>query len=132
MHPDVCPAGDRYPCCSSLPCEALQTTVDGGYVGEVKRIDEKSLDDAVAIVCRAYPRFGGLAESDRERVRRTMQQELSDPRVSQWGLFRDNELVGAMRFHDFRLNVRGTAVTAGGVGGVAVDLMHKKERVAWE
>ncbi|MBD3401629.1 GNAT family N-acetyltransferase, partial [candidate division GN15 bacterium] len=47
-------------------------------------------------------------------------------------LFRDNELVGAMRFHDFRLNVRGTAVTAGGVGGVAVDLMHKKERVAWE
>jgi predicted acetyltransferase len=37
-----------------------------------------------------------------------------------------------MRFHDFKMNFLGTWIAAGGVGLVAVELLHKKEHVAKE
>ena len=35
-----------------------------------------------------------------------------------------------MRLFDFRMTLHETAVSIGGVGGVAVDLAHKKQKVA--
>ena len=43
---------------------------------------------------------------------------------------RDGALVGTMRLFDFTMNVRGADALAGGVGGVAVDLAHKRQGVA--
>ncbi|RDU38331.1 GNAT family N-acetyltransferase [Neobacillus piezotolerans] len=49
-----------------------------------------------------------------------------------YGLFRDRKLLGGMRLHTFEMNLFGKIVPAGGVGLVAVDLLHKKEKVAKE
>src|SRR5262249_3335709 len=38
--------------------------------------------------------------------------------------------IGGMRLLDFHANILGQRLAVGGVGGVAVDLLHKKEHVA--
>lgn len=52
--------------------------------------------------------------------------------VEFYGLFRNGKLLGGMRLHTFEMNLFGKIVPAGGVGLVAVDLLHKKEKVAKE
>ncbi|CEG26565.1 GNAT family N-acetyltransferase [Bacillus sp. B-jedd] len=49
-----------------------------------------------------------------------------------YGLFREGKLVGGMRLHSFEMNIFGKMVPTGGVGLVAVDLLHKKEKAAKE
>jgi len=43
---------------------------------------------------------------------------------------RQAEIVGAMRLYDFVMNLRGSEVMAGGLGSVAVSLLHKRQGVA--
>lgn len=96
---------------------------------EIRPINDSSLDDAVALMCDAYP--GSVrAGADPERVLQYMRDALRDTRISFHGMFRDHRLVGFMRFHNFRINVRGTMLSGGGVGGVAVNLAHKKQGIA--
>jgi predicted acetyltransferase len=53
-----------------------------------------------------------------------------DPTIHFYGLFEDGVLRGGMRFHDFIMNLHGARALVGGVGGVAVALHHKKEKIA--
>ncbi|MEO7038431.1 MAG: GNAT family N-acetyltransferase [Candidatus Elarobacter sp.] len=43
---------------------------------------------------------------------------------------RDGEIVGVMHLYDYVMNLRGSDVTAGGVGSVAVSLLHKRQGIA--
>ena len=62
-----------------------------------------------------------------ERVKDTLE---NDPNVSFHGCYRNDQLIGMMRWHDLSMNVHGTQMLTGGIGMVAVDLLHKKEKVA--
>ena len=64
----------------------------------------------------------GFAERLRDRM--------DPPADTLYGAFRDGALVGGMRLIEFHMNVRGETLPTGGVGLVAVDLLHKKEKVA--
>jgi predicted acetyltransferase len=55
-----------------------------------------------------------------------------NPYVKFYGAFNDHTMVGGMRFHDFKMNLLSHKISAGGLGSVAVDLLHKKEKVAKE
>jgi len=44
----------------------------------------------------------------------------------------DDTLVGGFSIWDFEMNMRQSMIKAGGIGGVAVDLCHKKEKVCRE
>ena len=57
---------------------------------------------------------------------------LEDSTVNVYGCFRDGELLGGMRLNDFRMRLGSQKLDAGGLGLVAVHLMHKKEKVAKE
>ena len=46
-----------------------------------------------------------------------------------FGLFEDGQMRGIMRWYDFTMNFFGAQTLVGGIGGVAVDLLHKKEKV---
>jgi predicted acetyltransferase len=52
------------------------------------------------------------------------------PNISHYGLFEGGKLLGMMRLHDFQMRLLSARALTGGVGGVAVDLRHKKEKVA--
>jgi predicted acetyltransferase len=87
----------------------------------------------VAISADAYPGIKVVTEEDRQRLQqRLITTSNEDPTIEFYGLFDDEQLRGSMRLHDFSMNMFGTMVASGGVGFVAVDLLHKKEAVAKE
>lgn len=102
-------------------------------MGEIKKVPLKDMEALVHLVNGAYP---GIADFSEESVKhvserfQTLQQEEST--LNFFGYYLDGQLVGAMRHHDFQMNMLGKVIPAGGVGLVAVDLLHKKQKVAKE
>ncbi|MBN1955536.1 MAG: GNAT family N-acetyltransferase [Anaerolineae bacterium] len=84
----------------------------------------------VDIVTNAYP---GWKIEDKEKItKRLIEINEQDSTVAFYGLFRRGRLLGGMRLHNFRMNFFNCRIDAGGVGLIAVHLLHKKERVAKE
>ncbi|MGG4170084.1 GNAT family N-acetyltransferase [Rossellomorea vietnamensis] len=54
------------------------------------------------------------------------------PSESLYGLFKGNDLVAGMRTFLFEMNLNQTTIAVGGVGMLAVDLLHKKEGNAYQ
>lgn len=83
------------------------------------------------IVGNAYPGFGIETEEQKERfVENAMKTQDENPFVTFYGLFKEEKLVGAMRYHDFKMNLLANIIQVGGIGLIAVDMLHKKEKVA--
>lgn len=100
---------------------------------EVRRMPVEDIDAFAAIVANAYPVIDmGAPESRQQYIERLAKAQREDPAVQLYGLYRDGQLQGGMRLFDFDMTMFETRVLAGGVGLVAVDLLHKKEHVAKE
>jgi predicted acetyltransferase len=85
----------------------------------------------VAIVALAYPGLKLVTTDDRQRMaERLLDRQMKESDTRLYGAYRDGRLVGGMRFHDFTMTLRGAHVPVGGVGLVAVDFAHKKQRIA--
>jgi predicted acetyltransferase len=83
------------------------------------------------ISANAYPAFDMTSNEDQQHfVERARKQAEDNPAVVTYGCYRDGTLLGGMRLYDYEMNMLGTMIPAGGVGAVAVDLAHKKEKVA--
>jgi predicted acetyltransferase len=80
----------------------------------------------------AYPGAKVVSEEDRQRLKQRLLDQGQSPTVSFHGVFEGQRLLGGMRLHDFTMNMRSARIAAGGVGFVAVDLLHKKQGVAKE
>jgi len=65
-----------------------------------------------------------------QRFRERSQRLSADLIVHPYGLFEDGRLIGVMRLYDFTMKLLSTRTLVGGVGSVAVDLLHKKEKIA--
>ncbi|MED1743074.1 MULTISPECIES: GNAT family N-acetyltransferase [Brevibacillus] len=100
-------------------------------VEEIRVLKPSEAEGFVRIVGMAYPRqemqVPDMKERWINRIRESMQE---DPGVSFVGCFRDNRMVGVMKWFDFHMNVHGKRLLTGGIGTVAVDLLHKKEKIA--
>jgi predicted acetyltransferase len=102
-------------------------------VSDIRLLSVQDFDALVHIWSRAYPGAKVLTKEERARFReRALQLHEEDPTSNFYGLFREGCLLGIMCFHDFQMNFLGACVPAGGVGQVAVDLLHKKQHVAKE
>ncbi len=88
------------------------------------------MDAFMRVVLNAYPRLGMPLEMEALGFSERILKEADDPSVSHVGFFRDNELLGVMRCHDLRMNFHGRMIPAGGMGLLAVDLLHRKEHIA--
>jgi predicted acetyltransferase len=75
----------------------------------------------------AYPGFGLTPAQMTQRF-----QELAagDVVSTLWGAFEGDELLGGMRVLDLSVNYAGRFISAGGLGSLAVGLLHKKRGVA--
>ena len=102
-------------------------------MSQVKKVIAKDFDDFVLIATNAYPAFGANTKEDRDKIKkRLMKIEKEDPVLTNCGLYRSGRLQGVMRIFDFTMTMFETELLVGGVGLVAVDLAHKKEKVCKE
>jgi predicted acetyltransferase len=102
-------------------------------MSQIRRLFEDDLDRYINIVAEAYPGMKLVTPEDKQKFKdRLIKQQEDDPGVSFWGLYRDEKMLGGMRLHELRLQMYENQVRAGGVGMVAVDFLHKKEKVCKE
>ncbi len=99
----------------------------------VRRLSEEEIKDFADIVVNAYPGWGFSTLEERQKLEeKLIRTQREDPAVNFYGFFRESELLGGMRIHDFKMRLGSQRVDACGLGLVAVHLMHKKEKVAKE
>ena len=84
------------------------------------------------IAINAYPGIQASGDFSRQRFKERGQQMHADPIITVLGLFEAGDMQGIMRLHDFTMQLHGTKMLVGGIGGVGVDLLHKKKRVAYD
>jgi predicted acetyltransferase len=97
----------------------------------VRPLADDELLAVVSLAANAYPAWKLHSHEDRQRLAERFATR-SGPTDRIYGLFREAALLGGMRLIDYQMNVRGVTIPTGGVGMVAVDLLHKKEKVAFE
>ncbi|MFQ3544501.1 GNAT family N-acetyltransferase [Halobacillus rhizosphaerae] len=82
-----------------------------------------------------YAKFCTLANSAFEGLNADewLEEHIKEtPKEHLYGLFKGNQLHAGMRTFDFEMNYDSTPVQAGGVGMLAVDMLHKKEKNAYQ
>ncbi len=99
---------------------------------EIRELTADELEESITLSARAYPGLELSNRTNRTHYRERIIQADEDPTTRFQGLFEHGEMRGVMRWHDFTMNFFGIQTLAGGLGGVAVDLLHKKEKVAAE
>lgn len=98
---------------------------------EVRRLEIHEIIDFVKISSNAYPFMRVHSEEDRRKMEeRLAKAQNENPIAKLYGLFEEGKMLGGMRYFDFNMTLHRSRIRAGGVGFVAVDLRHKKEKVA--
>ncbi|MBB6215545.1 putative acetyltransferase [Anaerosolibacter carboniphilus] len=98
---------------------------------EVRKLQVEELRDFVEIQSNAYPGARTITEEDKRKLEaRMIKKHTEEPTCHYHGLFQEEQLVGGMCFYDFVMNMYGKRIQVGGVGSLAVDLLHKKEKAA--
>jgi predicted acetyltransferase len=99
----------------------------------IRKLEGTEIPSFVEIAVNAYPGTMQNTPDFKERYS-TMLTNLqeNEKSIEFFGIFRNDKLVGGMRIHYFQMNLHNKIVDVGGVGLVAVDLLHKKEKVAKE
>ncbi|WP_230875074.1 GNAT family N-acetyltransferase [Lysinibacillus cavernae] len=113
----------------------MQQFENGGKIVRVigELLKEQDFLSFVNIVVGAYPgRMDGSQPTKEQLKNLFMQNQSNDESHGYYGLWEDDKLIGGMRLHDFQMNLFSKMLPIGGVGLVAVDLLHKKEKVAKE
>jgi predicted acetyltransferase len=99
-------------------------------VTTVRPLTDEEIGSFARIAANAYPAMRLASEEDVRGFAERLRDRMDPPADTLYGAFRDEALVGGMRLIEFHMNVRGQTLPTGGVGLVAVDLLHKKEKVA--
>jgi predicted acetyltransferase len=96
----------------------------------VRPLADEELASFARIAANAYPAMHIGTADEVHGFAERLRDRMDPPADTLYGAFRNGALVGGMRLIEFHMNVRGVTVPTGGVGLVAVDLLHKKEKVA--
>jgi predicted acetyltransferase len=96
----------------------------------IRPLTDEEIAPFARLAANAYPAMRLASEEDVRGFAERLRDRMDPPADTLYGAFRDGALVGGMRLIEFHMNVRGETSPTGGVGLVAVDLLHKKEKVA--
>ena len=100
----------------------------------IRLLQSKDLKQAADIASQAYP--GMLIQSDekkKEFIERLEIEQNENNGIQFFGCFDEQEeLLGIFRVNDFECNINGKFQRIFGIGMVAVHLLHKKEKVAFQ
>lgn len=95
---------------------------------EIRILKENDLPAFANILFNAYPGFYNSLPDVQANLQKTQEND----RIVFYGLFEGEQLLGGMRINFYEMNMYGAILPVAGVGSVAVDLLHKKEKVAKE
>lgn len=99
----------------------------------MKMLKKKDFATFIDIVVNAYPGFKITTdEKKRKFIQRCIREQAESSTEHYFGLWRNKKLLGGMLLHDFVMTYGQERIPVGGVGLVAVDLLHKKEKVCKE
>ncbi|WP_369436398.1 GNAT family N-acetyltransferase [Lysinibacillus fusiformis] len=99
----------------------------------VEKLKEEAFIKFVDIAVGAYPGIADASQQSKEQLTKLfLHNQNNNPAINYYGLWTDDKLMGGMRLHDFEMNIFSKIIPIGGVGLVAVDLLHKKEKGAKE
>lgn len=96
----------------------------------IREVHESELPEFLRITAEAFPGMKVITPEERERAVERLGKVMKEPLVHFFAVYEADRMVGVMRFYDFNMRLHGIDTLMGGVGGVAVDLRHKKEHVA--
>lgn len=100
----------------------------------IRLLQSKDLKKAADIASLAYP--GMLIQTDekkKELIERLETEQREANGIQFFGSFDEqDELLGIFRVNDFECNINGKFQRIFGIGMVAVHLLHKKEKVAYQ
>lgn len=96
----------------------------------IREVQDNELDELARITIEAFPGMKVDSQEARDRMLERLAKVKKEPIVHFFGVFEEGRMIGVMRCYDFTMKLHGTRTLVGGVGGVAVDLRHKKEHVA--
>jgi predicted acetyltransferase len=96
----------------------------------IREVREDELSEFARITIEAFPGMKIDNQEARDRMIDRLAKVMQGPIVHFFGVYEDDGLVGVMRCYDFTMKLHETRMLVGGLGGVAVDLRHKKEHVA--
>ncbi len=92
---------------------------------------EESLLQFVDILSLAYSEFRIYTQEDKTKTLDSLLESLNTVDITELiGAYKDNHLVGGMRYDDFKMRLLTQDLCIGGLGLVAVDFLHKKQGVA--
>ena len=95
----------------------------------IKKLANDEIKAYVDIVVNAYPGIMQNTSEFKERFfNNLLDLQENEEAIEFFGLFRDNKLIGGMRFHYLTMNLFGKSISVHGIGIVAVDLLHKEEK----
>ena len=92
----------------------------------IRPLHESEFDALVDIMATAYPSMKLVTPEDKQKTKERFLTTNQDSTINFYGLFRDDKLVGAMRLHDFTMQLFETRTLIGGVGMVGTHFLHKK------
>ncbi|WP_277585638.1 GNAT family N-acetyltransferase [Psychrobacillus antarcticus] len=100
----------------------------------IRLLQSEDMKQATDIAALAYP--GMQIQSDekkKEFMERLTTEQNEDNGIQFFGCFEEQgELLGIFRVNDFECNINGKFQSIFGIGMVAVHLLHKKEKVAFQ
>jgi predicted acetyltransferase len=97
---------------------------------EIKELTLLELREALWVAAKAYPMMGLNSTAKLDEFEARIKADFDQPTRRWYGLFEDGKLLGSMVLYDFIQNYFGTELRAMGIGFVAVDFLHKKQKVA--
>ena len=99
----------------------------------IRLLLEQDFKQAANIAALAYPAMNiQTSEKKTEFVERLTKEQHEENGIHYFGNFKEDELLGIYRLNDFECNVNGKFQRIFGIGMVAVHLLHKKEKIAFE
>ena len=101
-------------------------------MSDIRILDDQDYDAFVTIAGNAYPAFRLASAEDRQRLADRLRAQNDDPIIHVYGLYRDGELQAGMLLFDFTMQLLSVKALVGGVGMIAVDMLHKKEKIAFD
>ncbi len=97
---------------------------------EIRPLSDEEFLPLVNLSAEAYPAMKLNTEEEKRLAAARLQDQATDPIITYFGVYRNQKLVGGMRLHDFSMQCYETRMRIGGAGMLAVDLLHKKEKIA--
>ncbi len=89
-------------------------------------LQENDFDDFFRIFANAYPQLKPSGTIWKKKFPTMTDENLP---VRLYGAFDDKTLLGIFTIHDFSMNFRNVQLKSSGIGSIAIDLLHKKEKV---